>query len=44
MKPRYEEMSYEATVMLEKAKQMNDRINRIEKKQKKIVLPVKMVS
>ncbi len=35
MKPRYEEMSYEATVMLEKAKQMNDRINRIEKKAEK---------
>ena len=31
MKPRYEEMSYETTVMLEKAKQMNDRLNRIEK-------------
>ena len=31
MKPRYEEMSYETTVMLEKAKQMNVRLNRIEK-------------
>lgn len=31
MKPRFEQMSYETTVMLEKAKMMNDRLNRIEK-------------
>lgn len=31
MKPRFEEMSYETTVMLEKAKAMNDRLDRIEK-------------
>ena len=31
MKPRFEEMSYETTVMLEKAKLMNDRLDRIEK-------------
>jgi len=32
MKPRYEDMSYETTVMLEKAKQMNDRLNNIQEK------------
>jgi len=32
MKPRYEEMSYETTVMLEKAKQMNDRLDNIQEK------------
>tara|TARA_R100000458_G_scaffold56488_1_gene61456 strand:- start:436 stop:1008 length:573 start_codon:yes stop_codon:yes gene_type:complete len=31
MKPRFEKMSYETTIMLEKAKAMNDRLNRIEK-------------
>jgi|TARA_R100000479_G_C6365190_1_gene194638 hypothetical protein len=31
MKPRFEKMSYETTVMLEKAKAMNDRLDRIEK-------------
>ena len=31
MKPRFEKMSYETTVMLEKAKLMNDRLDRIEK-------------
>ena len=31
MKPRFEEMSYETTVMLEKAKAMNNRLDRIEK-------------
>jgi len=31
MKPRYEEVSYETTLMLEKAKIMNDRLNTLEK-------------
>ncbi len=31
MKPRFEQMSYETTVMLEKAKTINDRLDRIEK-------------
>ena len=32
MRPRFEEMSYETTVMLEKAKLMNDRLDRIQEK------------
>jgi hypothetical protein len=31
MKPRYEEVSYETTLMLEKAKIMNDRLDSLEK-------------
>jgi hypothetical protein len=37
MKPRFEKMSYETTVMLEKAKAMNDRLDRI---QKEMTLPL----